>query len=148
MVYPVTCRVTVFDASLTLFEWFKEKDSFSIKSDFKAAFPISLEEEKDKAVIAASLKDMVNAEMLAEGEADGSPIWLLKRKLGQMNQNVEITYNTASEVALLVNTFCDVSGMGQYTCDPSEIKEGDIKSLCYIAQTMAAAQESLDEESE
>jgi hypothetical protein len=140
--------VTVFDASLTLFEWFKENDTFSVKSDFKGAFPISLDEEKDKAVVMASLKDMVNAEMLAEGEADGSPIWLLKRKLDQMNQSVEITYNTASEVALLVNTFCDVSGMGQFSCDPSEIKEADIKSLCFVAQTMAATQENLDEGNE
>ncbi len=140
--------MTVFDASVTLFEWFKNNDNFSIKSDFKSAFPISLEEEKDKAVIMAALKDMTNAEMLVEGEADGSEIWLLKRKLDQMNQTIEITYDTASQVSLLVNTFCDVAGMSQYTCDASEIKEQDIKSLCFIAQTMAAGQESLDEDTE
>ncbi len=137
--------MTVFDASLSLFEWFKQNEYFCIKENFVSVCPISLEKEKDQAAIEAALHDMVSAEMLVESETEQGKIWILKRKLDQLNQNVELTYSTTSEVALIVNSFCEVVGMGQYTCDPTEIKEQDIKSLCFIAQTLAS-EKNIDED--
>ena len=56
--------MTVFDASLSLFEWFKQNEYFCIKENFVSVCPISLEKEKDQAAIEAALHDMVSAEII------------------------------------------------------------------------------------
>ena len=134
--------MTVFESSMILFQWFGEKDYFSAEKDFKTIIPISDDERADKDSVKLALKELEEAGLISKSEDSG--IWVLKRKLGQVDQEVGITYSTAMELAMVINTFVDIVGsenyLENYQCDPSALKEQDIKSLIFISQMLSSNQ--------
>ena len=131
--------MTVFESSMSLWRWFSDHDYFSMEKDFKKIIPISDSEKKDTCSIRLALKSLEETGMISKSE--DSEIWVLKRKLDESDQEVCITHSTALEISMIINTFVECLGsenfMQNYKCDPSCLKEQDIKSLCFVAQTMA-----------
>jgi hypothetical protein len=128
--------MTVWDASLKLYEWFCEKDAY-IEDDFMKMIIVSETPERDKAAIQCALREMEKNEMICHHDK----WWILKRDLKQVDQDVKLSYLTALNVSYVVNSFCDVTGNEKNKCTPDSISEENIRGLCYIAQTMAGMSE-------
>jgi hypothetical protein len=130
--------MTVMDASIKLYEWFLEHDSFSdTGKDFVSLMEISDTPDEDKAAYYCALKELEEQKMVSFHEKEEQRIWVLQRDLQQCDQEVKVNYLTAMQVAHVVNTFCEVMNNKQNKCNPAQISEEDIRSLIFINQTLS-----------
>ena len=131
--------MTVLEASIRLYEWFLENDSFSDSGkDFIKLMEISDTPDEDKAAYYCALNELVDQKMVALYERnEHQKIWVLQRDLQQCDQEVKINYLTAMQLSAVINTFCDIMNNKQNKCNPAQITEEDLRSLIFINQTLA-----------
>jgi len=138
--------MTVNDASVLLYQWFSEKDSFSLKRDYAKLILISEEPEAHKAAVICALKNLESLEMLKSVTLKSSPelngggeeqVWVLLRKFSTMDQNVNISSHTALSVASVANAYYETIGLAQEECDILSIKENDILAIISAFNTLA-----------
>lgn len=122
--------MTVYEASGSLYVWFSENDSFSIKDDFLSLIKISETPERDKASFRCALDDLASAGLIMSIDEE---IWVLKKPFGSYDQKVEIPADIAITMAEIINNFCDTIGNQEEKCNPSDIGLSDFKNLIYIA---------------
>ena len=127
--------MTVFDASIKVYEWFSKNDSFC-ESDFIKILTISETPEADRASVLASLENFEKAEMIKKISYKDHNYWILSKSFSTMNQDISITSNTAIIIAQLINQYCDALESDSDRCDPSNITEKDIKNILYILTEM------------
>ena len=127
--------MTVFDASVKVYEWFSKNDSFC-ESDFLKILTISETPEADRASVLASLETFEKAEMIKKINYKDNNYWILSKAFSSMNQDLSITSNTAIIIAQLINQYCDMIESDSDRCDPSRITEKDIKNILYILTEM------------
>ena len=132
--------MTVLEASINLYQWFLEHDSFSdTGKDFISLMEISDTPDEDKAAYYCALRQLEEQQMVSfyRGNKD-QKMWILQRDLQQCDQDLKINYLTAMQMSHVINSFCEVMKNEQNKCNPAQITEEDIRSLVFINQTMAA----------
>jgi len=126
--------MTGLDASNLLYEWFSQNDTFEIEQDFVKIISITDEKERDQAAILASLNDFKEKNIVHKSNIKEKEVWVLARPYGSYPQSVDVAPQTATAMAALINTFCEVIlGDESEKCDASEVKEKDIQNLLFIA---------------
>ena len=130
--------MTVFEASGLLYQWFSEKDSFSLDKDYNKLILISEEPEADKAAINCSLEQLEEMGVIKSKEVGEEVYWVLVKKFSSMEQSVPISAPTALQLYEVVQMYAEVLGGGdKYVCDPTDIKEIDIKAMLSAVEVLA-----------
>ena len=132
--------MTIIEASLKLYEWFSEKDSFSLESDFKKFSP---EEEADvdktlqrKAAVNCALLEYEEMGLIKSSEVNKKKIWTLKKSFDSFDQTLKISPDTCLSVAQILNGVNNIIDIGMDECDPKNLTEKDIKHLIMICSTL------------
>jgi len=131
--------MTVLEASMNLYQWFLEHDTFSdTGKDFISLMEISDTPDEDKAAYYCALRQLEEQQMISfYKDASNQKMWILQRDLQQCDQELKINYLTAMQMAHVINSFCDVMKNEQNKCNPAQITEEDLRSLVFINQTLA-----------
>lgn len=129
--------MTVFDASVKLYGWFSEHDSFCLDTDENT---LLVDEDRKKfnkkeevAAISCALEELKALGMIDCSSAGGKEVWVLKKSFNSMNQTVDLTPETCLSVSTLVNGFCEIIDNETDKVDPKEISEKDIKNLIFVS---------------
>jgi hypothetical protein len=129
--------MTIIEAYQQLLEFFNENDSFSIDENRKAIIPISVNQEKDDAVIICALKEMEKAGILRTTSVNNKDFWILFRSIESFPQTLEIGGLLCAGIASVINNACDVLENNSEKCDPKNITEKDLKNLIYLASKLS-----------
>jgi len=121
---------TVFDAKAALYYHFVRKPSFKMDEDFPKMEIISVDKEKDKAIIQTALDQYVKCEAAALCKD-----WYVLNKAFN-NQSVELSPNVTSELSKVLNDACDISGTEDCRCDPNGITERDVGNLISLCKML------------
>ena len=128
--------MTSLEAGNLLFEWYSNKDVFEIEKDFKQIVPVSEDEEKDKAAMIASLDDFTEKQLVNKVKLNDKDFWVLSKPYSAYSQNVELSVHTATALAGIINTFCDLLENPTDKCDPTAITEKEIQNLLFICNNL------------
>tara|TARA_R100000808_G_C2150183_1_gene158833 strand:- start:3033 stop:3452 length:420 start_codon:yes stop_codon:yes gene_type:complete len=139
--------MTVFEASVKLYEWFSENDSFSLKKDFTSLTGKQLKLKSAVAAVKCGLKDLTDMSMVASAEVDGEETWVLKKNYHTLEQTVSLSAETCNSISHIVTAFCDIIGNEKEKPDPTSIQEQDIKNLMFVCtHLMDNKSDSIEEE--
>lgn len=129
--------MTTLEASIKLFEWFKDNDYYVYPSDNQKLLVIS-ENDLDHLPIKKALSNFSAQEMLScEVDELGKFVYFLNRKMDQVEQSLEIDGHLSSAIANKINWFCnDVVKDTTDICDPSSLTKKDIWNLVHIIELM------------
>lgn len=121
-----------------LIDFFRKSCVFDLEKDFDKVITISLNKELDRGLLIAALKQLNIAGILVPiGEPNEKNIhiwWALTKPLEEFRQTVEVGAATVISMSQLINKICEVTGDKEYTVDPLNIQEKDIRTLvgvCY-----------------
>jgi len=129
--------MTVFDASVMLFGWFSENDSFSIDMvDRLVGKPEA--SKSDVSAIQCGLERLQKMGMISESTVDLDRVWVLEKSFKTQEQQVKISAETCNTIARVVNAFCEVINNEADKCDPLEISEADIQNLLFLTNQLIA----------
>ncbi len=121
--------MTSLEASIELYKWFSENDSFCLEEDFKKVITITENLERDKASLLSALEDFVKNEMISRVEIKDTKYWILRKSFASFNQSVSISPDLAMGMSLILNKFHENMEAEIQQCDPSSLGEKDIKNL-------------------
>ena len=127
--------MTILQASIDLFNWFKDHDSFSLsnKSDLEG---LGAKTNEDFAALSIALDRLEKIEIVkgVEPKSDkNSKIYILEKNMQNFNQSVTLNGGVAYKVASCINYFCERIKDDSDLCDPVSICEKDILNLTLIA---------------
>ena len=129
--------MTVFDASVKLYGWFNEHDSFCLNTDESKLMADvkrkKYQKEEEIAAISCALEELKELGIIKSSEVSEKTIWILKSDLATLNQTVSLNPETCLSMASIVNGFCEVIDNQADKVDPKEVKEQDIKNLIFVA---------------
>ena len=129
--------MTVFDASIKLYSWFNEHDSFCLDTDESKLMADvkrkKYQKEEEVAAISCALEELKKLGVIESSETNGKKIWVLKKGFETMSQTVELTPETCLSISTLVNGFCEIIDNHADRVDPKEVSEKDIKNLLFVA---------------
>ena len=128
--------MTIFDASLKLYGWFSEHDSFSLDTDEKKLLSDvkrkKFERKEELAAIKCALNELCKMEVIEVANIDESDVWVLKKNFQTLTQNLSLTPETSLSVAQIINGFCEAFSMDTEKADPKSLNEQDIKNLVFV----------------
>lgn len=140
--------MNILESSLKLYEWFSSNDSFCLEEDFLKLVIVSSDEERDKASLLCSLKNLEKYEIIQRQEVDykkeKKPIWILERPLQSMPQKIEIDYDLALSIAHVVNDAAEKYNVKESVCDAGNITADNLKDLLVLAGINLKSEEELD----
>ena len=144
--------MTILQASINLFTWFRDHDSFSLsnQSDLEA---LSVETKEDFAAFSVALDRLEKFEIIKGVEPQtnkGSRVYVLEKNMQNFNQSVTLNGSVARKVSECINSFCERIKDTTDLCDPVSICEKDILNLTLIADhfhTKSLAKEPPDDSS-
>ena len=129
--------MTVFEASVKLYAWFNEHDSFCLDTDVSElmgnAKRKKFQKEEEISAISCALNELKNLNLIDHAEVNDKKIWVLKKSFDTLSQTVELTPETCLSISTLVNGFCDVIDNTADKVDPKDITEKDVKNLLFVA---------------
>ena len=137
--------MTILQASIQLFDWFKDNNSFSLddSSHLKlmeiaskerlAAFSIALERLEKMEIIKGT--DIAYLDKV-------SKIYVLEKNMGEFNQSINLSGGVAGRVAACINSFCEKIKDDKDLCDPTNVTEKDVMNLCLISDYYVPKQAS------
>ena len=129
--------MTVFEASVKLYAWFNEHDSFCLDTDESElmgnAKRKKFQKEEEISAISCALNELKNLNLIDHAEVNDKKIWVLKKSFDTLSQTVELTPETCLSISTLVNGFCDVIDNTADKVDPKDITEKDVKNLLFVA---------------
>ena len=127
--------MTVFDASIKLYAWFSENDSFCFDTDEEKFLKSDKRKKQSRreqaSAINCALKDLESLNLIACSKVEDKDVWVLKKSFETMTQNIELSAETCLSMTQIINRFCEMLGNDKDLADPTSIKEGDIKNLVY-----------------
>ncbi|MAH50818.1 hypothetical protein CMI37_33680 [Candidatus Pacearchaeota archaeon] len=137
--------MNVIDASLKIYEWFGENDSFSLEKDFSSLMNIVEDPERDKAAILCALESLEKYEMIkscaVKNKKEEEKYWVINRPLESVSQNIEIDYQLALFISEIVNKFSKRLDRKDTYCDPSNISTDNLRDLTFIASFLMGDEE-------
>ena len=87
--------MTIFDASVKLYGWFNEHDSFCLDTDeSKLMSDVDRKKYKKKeevSAISCALDRLKTMNVIDSTEIDGKKIWVLEKGFDTLSQTVELT---------------------------------------------------------
>ena len=141
--------MTTWDASMKLYGWFAEHDSFCLDVDetklLEGIKRKKYEKREEQAAIKCALKGLENLDMIDSTIVDSQQVWILKKSFSSMAQKIELSAETCHSISLIVNGFCEVVGNKTEQCDPKEIKESDVKNLLFVSSYLMDNSPSISE---
>lgn len=126
--------MTVFEASIKLYGWFSENDSFSMGSHYHKIMDAKSpnRDETSEAALTCALEDFEGMGIASRAKIKDQDVWILKRNFLTVDQDVKLSADTCLSIAELVNSFCDIVDNQEDKCNPAEINEKSIKSLIIL----------------
>jgi len=124
--------MTVFEASIKLYGWFADHDTFCMASDYKEIIEGEPAQHHVRAAFNCALKELEGMELLSKSDLKGEEVWVLKRNFLTVEQEVKLSADTCLSISEIINTFCDVIKDQKEKCNPTEISEKDIKNLLFV----------------
>ena len=128
--------MTVFDASIKLYAWFSEHDSFCVDVDEKKLFSgekrSKFKRTEELAAIGCALNQLETMELISSSSVEDKKVWILRKNFNSSPQSIQLAPETCLSISQIVNGFCDAFNMETEKSNPSEIGEQDIKNLAFI----------------
>ena len=132
--------MTILGASGHLYNWFRDNDSFCLEEDFIKIITITEEPDRDRATLLCALKKLEGMNMISN---EFSPLnhkqyWVLQKSFLTYEQSVSVSPDLAITISDIINKYCETTGNTVDVCDPTEIKEQDLKNLIYVANILVS----------
>lgn len=131
----ISNTMTVFDASIKLYAWFSENDSFCFDTDEEKLLKSDKRKKQGRreqaSAINCALKDLESLNLIAYSTVEDKDVWILKKSFDSMTQNIELSAETCLSMSQIINGFCEMLGNDKDLADPTSITEVDIKNLVY-----------------
>lgn len=132
--------MTILEASGHLYNWFRDNDSFCLEEDFMKIITITEEPDRDRATFLCALKKLEGMNMISN---EFSPLnhkqyWVLQKAFLTYEQSVSVSPDLAITISDIINKYCETTGNTVDVCDPTEIKEQDLKNLIYVANILVS----------
>ena len=122
--------MTVFEASITLYAWFAENDTFQIPQLSRAMVGKERKGCSDaelEASFRCALSQLEKMELIKNAE-----VWVLQKNYLTVEQDLKISADTALAISEVINNFCKIVDDYKDECDPSSITEKDVQNLVHI----------------
>ena len=132
--------MTILEASGHLYNWFRDNDSFCLEEDFMKIITITEEPDRDRATFLCALIKLEGMIMISN---EFSPLnhkqyWVLQKAFLTYEQSVSVSPDLAITISDIINKYCETTGNTVDVCDPTEIKEQDLKNLIYVANILVS----------
>lgn len=128
--------MTIWDASIKLYAWFAERDSFCLELDekkfFEGAKRKKLERKEELAAIKCALEELKALDMVKNSTVEEHEIWILKKSFDSLPQTVSLSPETCLSISVVVNAFCEMLENTADKVDPKSVEEKDIKNLLFL----------------
>jgi hypothetical protein len=124
--------MTVFDSSITLYQWFRDNDVFCMEDHFQRAIVLTEDEGADKASFSAALGEFEQSGLVARESFEGKEYYILKKTLDSVDQDVSVNHPLALKISIQINEFCERVKDFQDVCDPAEIHSRDLLNLTFM----------------
>jgi len=128
--------MTILQASIQLFDWFKDNNSFSLDDPSHLKL-MQIASNEQVAAFSIALDRLEKIEIIKGCEvrhADKvSKIYVLEKNMSEFDQHVRINGSVASKVSSCINSFCAKIKDDKDLCDPTNVTEKDILNICLIA---------------
>ena len=129
--------MTILEASIKLFDWFKTNNSFSI-DDAENLIALGIETKEQIAAAIISLDRLEKLEIIKGTEAviknKVNKIYVLEKPVQNFSQTVSISGMTASGISRCINLFCEEIKDDTDLCNPLSITEKDISNLVLLVE--------------
>ena len=128
--------MTILESTISLFDWFKNNDSFSIDDPVNLT-KLKINTEADIAAFTVSLDRLEKLEIIKGVEIQKNKknikVYVLEKVMQNFNQSITLNGHTASRVSTCLNDFCKKINDFTDLCDPLNITERDILNLVLIS---------------
>jgi hypothetical protein len=124
--------MTLSDTEFALFSFFAKNETF-VMEDFDKVITISIDRERDMAVVLAALENLEKQELIKKLTNGKKTWWVLTKPFASYSQKVELTAGTIYFLADFINGICESTKDEKNKVDPLSIKEKDIQNLLLIA---------------
>lgn len=128
--------MTPSECSHKLFEYFSENSIFEIEKNFTDIIIISDDREKDRALLIACLKQYKENNLVDDIKVNDREFWVLKRPFHNYEQNITLGPQICITMSTLINKFGEATNNKQFTCDPKNISESDVKQVILICSLL------------
>ena len=128
--------MTVFEASISLYAWFAENDTFQMSQHldiFDSDKTKGQSASQIKASLKCALEQLETMELIRKAKIDDTEVWVLQRDYLTVEQDVKVSADTALAISEVINNFCKVVDDYKDECNPSSIQEKDIQNLVHIS---------------
>ncbi len=132
--------MTVFEASIKLYEWFSSSDSFSTKKDSEILLKKKPISEEELTAINCALLELKDLGLISTPSLDNPRVWILKKSLANFEQTIKLSPETCISMTQIINSFCNVVKNETDLADAKSIEEKDIKTLVGICATLIELQ--------
>ena len=126
--------MTVFEASIKLYGWFSENDSFCMPNHYHSIMEAKgTHRNKDsEAALVCALTQFEKMDIVSQATVKDQKVWVLQRNFLTVDQTISLSADTCLSVAELINTFCEIIGNETDKCNPAEVNEDNIKGLIIL----------------
>lgn len=124
--------MNVTDASIKLFTWFGEHDSFELDKDFISVVLVTDKETHDKAAVSCALKDLESSNIIQSSKIHDREVWVLRKPFNAYNQSIEVPAELAEAISSAINEFCELIEDKTDICDPASVSTKDIQNLVFL----------------
>jgi len=124
--------MTVLEASLKITDFFKTNDIFVYPNDLSKLL-IIFDKDEERLAIKKALEAFEKENILSAEISENKTIFILNRKLEQIEQTIILNGSLPQEIAKTINDFCkNIAKDETDFCDPIEIKIKDLWNLIHI----------------
>lgn len=123
--------MNLLSATIKMFEWFEKKESFC-ETDFPRLTLISEDPDSERAAILLALEELEKGGWVKKINYKNKLFYILVKPFESYNQDLQISSKTAMTLSNLLNESYKALNINSEKCNPSEIKENDIKNLIFI----------------
>jgi hypothetical protein len=127
--------MTIADASIKLYQWYFQNDSFC-ENDFTKLLTISENPESERACVLCTLEEFEKNGIVKKAVFKNNNYWILSKKFDAYEQNVTISPKTSFIIAEVINSYCTLIENESERCNPASVVEKDIKNLLLIFNEM------------
>jgi len=127
---------TIIEARHALLKFFSQESVFVLEEHLLGV-PFECGDFKLKrALILEALNDLEKIELIKKLSIEKT--WALIKPLAMYEQTVSVGFETAQAISESINAYCDSVGNTKEICDPSNIREKDLRNLVLILEALVA----------
>ena len=126
--------MTLFDVQNQLYDFYAKNDSFQIDENFNDIVAISIDKDKDKAIVSQTLERLQKIGIVDKARCKDKIWWVLVKPLNLYPQTVQLSRSTIMEIARVINEYCERVKDTENLVDQTNIQEKDIKNVLSLLQ--------------